>query len=225
MQGKGKKIGKKIWAKWESGLTTVHLKWDPPVLHLDNSTAEAYLCNQGCTVSSFLSRLACQILSLTDKHGITLIPAYILTKLNVETDYLSQGWMLPEWHLLPQVAQAAFHLWGLPEVDLVASSHTTECQDYYTLEFLLPLVALGLNDFNHPWMFQLSYVFPPPTLVPLVLSKFLIEHVTGQLRHLILVAPCWMEVPWLHTVLNMLADVPQWMFHWARCSMVCHICI
>ena len=22
--------------------------------------------------------------------------------------------------------------------------------------------------------------------------------------------PCWMEVPWLSTVLNMLADVPQW---------------
>ena len=33
-------------------------------LHLDNSTAKAYLCNQGGTVSPFLSRLACQILSL-----------------------------------------------------------------------------------------------------------------------------------------------------------------
>ena len=28
-------------------------------LHLDNSTAKAYLCNQGGTVSPFLSRLAC----------------------------------------------------------------------------------------------------------------------------------------------------------------------
>ena len=37
--------------------------------------------------------------------------------------------------------------------------------------------------------FRLSYVFPPPALVPLVLSKFLTEHVTGQcLRLLILVA-------------------------------------
>ena len=47
-------------------------------LHLDNSTAKAYLCNQGGTVSPFLSRLACRILRLTDKHGITLLPAYIL---------------------------------------------------------------------------------------------------------------------------------------------------
>ena len=53
-------------------------------------------------------------------------------------------------------------------------------------------------------------MFPPPALVPLVLSKFLAEHVKGQLRHLILVAPCWMEATWLPTVLNMLVDVPQW---------------
>ena len=80
------------------------------VLHLDNSSAKAYLCNQGGTESPFLSRLACQILSLTDNHGITPIPAYIPTHLSVEANYLSQGWMLPEWHLLPRVAQAV--LWG-----------------------------------------------------------------------------------------------------------------
>ena len=83
------------------------------VLHLDNSTAKAYLCNEGGTVSPFLSRLACQILSLTDKHGITLLPAYIPTHLNVEADYLSWDWLLPEWHLLPQVAQAVFLPLGL----------------------------------------------------------------------------------------------------------------
>ena len=33
-------------------------------LHLDNSTAKANLCNQGGTVSPFLSRLVCQITSL-----------------------------------------------------------------------------------------------------------------------------------------------------------------
>ena len=187
-----------------------HLSGKVVALHLDNSTAKAYLCNQGGTVSPFLSRLACQILSLTDKHGITLLPAYIPTHLNVEADFLSQDQMLLEWHLLPQVAQAAFHLWGLPEVDLLASSHSTQCQHYFTLETPLPLGALGLNAFSHPWKFQVSYVFPPLALVPLVLSKFLAEHVNSQLRHLLLVAPCWMEAPWLPTVLNMLVDVPQW---------------
>ena len=185
-----------------------HLFGKVVALHLDNSTVKAYLCNQGGTVSPFLSRLACCILSMTDKHVSTLTPAYISTHLNVEAKYLSWDWMLQEWHLVPQVAQAAFHLWGLPEVDLLSSSHSTQCQDYYTLETALSLGSLGLNAFNHPWTFQVSYVFHPPALFPLVLSKFLADHVKGQLRHLILVTQCWMEAPWLPTVLNMLADVP-----------------
>ena len=154
-----------------------HLSGKVVALHLDNSTAKVYLCNQGGTVSPFLSRLACWILSLTDKHGITLLPAYIPTHLNVEVDFLSQDQLLLEWHLLPQVAQAAFCLWGLPEVDLLASSHSTQCHHYFTLETRLPLGALGLNAFSHPWNFQVSYVFPPPALVPIVLSKFLAKHV------------------------------------------------
>ena len=123
-------------------------------LHLDNSTAKAYLCNQGGTVFPFLSRLACRIRRLTEKHGITFLPAYIPTHLNVEADYLCQYQLLPEWHLLPQVAQAAFHLWDLPEVDLLASSHSTQCQHYFTLETPLLLGALGLNAFSHPWTFR-----------------------------------------------------------------------
>ena len=61
-------------------------------LHSDNSTANAYLCNQGATVSHFLSRLDCQILSLTDKHSNTPISAYIPTHLS----YLSKGHLLLE---------------------------------------------------------------------------------------------------------------------------------
>ena len=51
-------------------------------------------------------------------------------------------------------------------------------------------------------------MFPLPALVPLVLSKFLVEHIKSQLRWLNLVTQYWMEVPWLLTVLNMLANVP-----------------
>ena len=83
-------------------------------LHLDNCTAKANLCNHGGMVYPFPSRL--------DKHSITLIPTYILTHLNVEANYLSWGQLLPEWHLPPHMAQAAIHLWVLPEVDLLASS-------------------------------------------------------------------------------------------------------
>ena len=179
-------------------------------LCLDNSTAKAYLCNKGGTVSPFLSRLACRIPALNDKHGITLIPAYIPTHLNMEADYLSWDWLLPEWQLLPQrlmqpFAFGAFQRWTCWHllVPLNGSIITP-----WKLHYLWG--ALGLNAFSHPWTFQVSYVFPPAALVPLVLSKFLAEHVNSQLRHLILVAPCWIQAPSLPTILNMLANVPQW---------------
>ena len=41
-------------------------------------------------------------------HGITPIPTYIPTHLNGEANYLSQGSLVPEWHLLPHIAQATF---------------------------------------------------------------------------------------------------------------------
>ena len=116
--------------------------------------------------------------------------------------YLCKDWLLLEWHLLPWVAYATFCPGGLPEVDLLASSYSIQCQHYFTLETPLPLGTLGLNALSHPWTFQVSYVFPPHALFLLVLSKFLAEHVSSQLRHLILVVPCWMEAPWLPTVLN-----------------------
>ena len=140
---------------------------------------------------------------------VLLISAYIPTHLNA--DYLSSwGQMLSEWHLFPQVAQAAFHLWGVPDVDLLASSHTVQCQCYYTLESPLPLGALGLNAFNHPWMFQLSYVFPHPALVPLVLSKFLAEHVKGQPQTFDSDGTKFDGGSMASTVLSMLADALQW---------------
>ena len=82
------------------------------VLHLDNSTAKHF----------FLSKLVCYMSNLAGKHGITLIPACILIHLNVEVDCLWLGRLVPNWHLLLHVAQAKSHLWGPPEVDLMASS-------------------------------------------------------------------------------------------------------
>ena len=76
------------------------------------------------------------------------------------------------------------------------------------LENPLPFVALGMNDFNHPWTYQVSYVYLPAAWVPPVLSKFLAEHFTGQFRLLILPVPCWIEAPWFSRVLHMLENIP-----------------
>ena len=69
--------------------------------------------------------------------------------------------------------------------------------------------GLGVKCIQPSLNISVCCVFPSPALSPLVLSKFLAEHVTGQFRLLILVVPCWMAGLWLPTVLNMLEDIPQ----------------
>ena len=146
-------------------------------LQLDNSTGKAYLCNQGGTASLFFPRLVCCILR-SHMHGTTLILTYIPTHLNVEANYLSLGVFIPEWHPFLHIAQAVFQLRGELKVDMLASLCTNQCHHNYTLENTLLLEALVLNTFNHPCTNEVSCVFPPPSLVPPVLSKFLTEHVT-----------------------------------------------
>ena len=68
---------------------------------------------------------------------------------------------------------------------------------------------LWVEHFQPPSTFQMSYLVPPPALVPLVLSMFLAKHVTSQFRILILVAPCWMEACSLSIVVNIPEDIPH----------------
>ena len=85
---------------------------------------------------------------------------------------------------------------------MLASFHTNQCKHYYTLKNFLLQGTMALNAFIHTWTHQVS-MFPPHAIVPLVLSYFLAEHVTGQFRLLILVIPCWMEfITYLKTFLH-----------------------
>ena len=68
--------------------------------------------------------------------------------------------------------------------------------------------VLGVECLQPSLDFQIRYIFPSPALVHLVPSNFLAEHVKGELRLLILMAPCWMEASLLPTILNMLTDFP-----------------
>ena len=179
------------------------------VLHLDNSTVKAYICKSMwfCTVSVFLYRLVCHILNLADKHGITLIPGYISTHLNVEAKYLVGK--VSEWCILPNIAQLAFHLWDPLEVYLLLSSCINQWQLYYTLEKSSSSGRFGVNIFSQPWTYQVSYVF----FFSCISSPGSVQ-VSGRMCHrltqtLYSSGTFWMETPWLPTVLSMLEDIPH----------------
>ena len=87
------------------------------------------------------------------------------------------------------MAEVAFELWDQLQMDLFACLCVSQYHHYYTLDNPLPLGSLDDECFNHAWIYKVSFGFPLPILVTLVLSKFLAEHFTVQFRLLILMAP------------------------------------
>ena len=136
---------------------------------MEYSTAKAYLCNQGGSASHFLSRLNCCILNLADKHGITLILAYIPTHLNVEVFYHGEGWLHSGTSFLTWLR--LYFIFGAP------GGRSLSILTYQSLSAVLHLgksitsESLEVNAFSYLWTYQVSCVYPPAS-VPLVLSTF-----------------------------------------------------
>ena len=93
----------------------------------DNTSAVAYLRNQGGTKSLAMNDLATDICLWSEKRGMTLVPRYLPGHLNVLADYLSRrGQILKtEWSLNQTVADRIFHAWGRQFVDLFALGKNT----------------------------------------------------------------------------------------------------
>ena len=180
-------------------------------LHLDNNTVKAYLCNQGGTAFPFLSRLTCCILNMANKHDFTLIQAYISTHLNVEADFVigkvGSRVAYSFWHSLGSLLTLA-STWGgyvgvLTYQSLSALLHLEESTTFGSLAIECFQPSLGIWGESCVSSFYIS---------SLILCKFLVEHVTGQLKLLVLVVPCWMGV-------SLSSHSPQCI----QCSLQCSI--
>ena len=97
----------------------------------DNTSAVAFLRNQGGTKSLAMSDLATDICLWSEKtlRGMSLVPRYLPVHLNVLADHLSRrGQILKtEWSLNQTVADRA---WGRPFVDLFALGKNTKLAIY-----------------------------------------------------------------------------------------------
>ncbi|XP_045457329.1 uncharacterized protein LOC123667478 [Melitaea cinxia] len=88
----------------------------------DNKTVIAYLRNEGGTKSDALMNLCRKIFRILDCAKIHIECHYIPGRYNSEADHLSRSLARPEWHLLPEITEKIFALWGIPTIDLFASA-------------------------------------------------------------------------------------------------------
>ena len=139
-------------------------------LFADNSTAVAYLRNQGGTWSSTLNSIAQRILQSAESLRITLAPQFILGWHNVMADALSRPNQVlgSEWSLKIEVFQELRKRWPV-SIDLFATSLNHRCSLYFS-PFHDPS-AVATDALLQDWNGWLAYAFPPWALIPAVLKK------------------------------------------------------
>ena len=154
-------------------LLQFQLRGKTVLMLIDNSTAVAYIRNQGGTRSRALLKLTGRILLLADQLQIQLIPRHITGQLNVLADLASIiNQVVPsEWSLCAAPFQwiSLMSPWGYPMVDIFANrlSHRltrymSPCQDDQ---------AEAIDALTAPWPNKVIYAYPPLCLLQHLLSR------------------------------------------------------
>ena len=174
-------------------------------VHLDNTSAIAYIRKEGGTQSSGLTKDARKLLTWCDKNKVTLIPVHIAGVRNVQADRLSRAGQLlnSEWCITREEFQRIQSHLGSPTLDLFATM-----DNKVTSKFFSPVPhpeATGVDALNQKWpRDELLYAFPPIALVPLVLQR------VRQSRGLsvILVTSVATTKPWHADLLDLATHTP-----------------
>ena len=168
------------------------------VVYADNTTALAYLRNQGGTRSAVLNRTAQDLLRWAERHSISLLPQFIMGRNNVLADSLSRPNQIlgSDWTLKLSVFQQLRRRWPV-SIDLFATSLNHRCLPYFS-PFHDP------NALLQPWNGWQAYAFPPCALISAILKK--LRSSSGVL--LTIIAPYWPQRPWFPELLELVVDVP-----------------
>lgn len=179
--------------------------------YADNKTVVAYLLKEGGTRSWSLCLLTKEVFRILDRWAITIRPAYLKGIANAGADALSRGRAVKEWCLDPRVSTRLFRRRGAPQWDLFADGENHLAPLYFSLD-RTDKRAQGIDAFMQEWgtLQGRIYAFPPPQLIPQVLSRI----VTARME-LLLVAPCWEDAAWLPEILSLCIREPLKLPHWA----------
>ncbi|KAI5635286.1 hypothetical protein NE865_11978 [Phthorimaea operculella] len=167
-----------------------HLSGSTVSVQSDNTTVISYLKNEGGTKSCHLMWLTYQIFQLLQKHRIRLNLYHLPGKYNVEADDLSREKRISEWHLLPALTEIVFAKWGTPEIDLFASNRAHVVPQYASLD-VTDDQAVFADAFSQIWKYNLAWIFPPPFLIPRVLT-----HLNQSQGLFLLIVPRWEKSFW-----------------------------
>ena len=165
---------------------------------IDNTTTVAYILKQGGTRLSGMTETCRDIFRLSADNSISLHAKHIKGSLNVLADFLSRPdcvvkteWSLSLENFLWVCNQSP---WGPPTVDLFENRFNHQLDRYFSP--CPDVQALAIDALVASWPFEVTYAFPPTTLMSEVVQKIQQE----RPERLILVAPDWPNVTWNATL-------------------------
>ena len=165
-------------------------------LRSDNMSALSCIRKQGSLISPELWSLSRDILELTHRSGIFLVPQHLKGVLNVLADKASRNHPIStEWSLDETSFQLLCNVLGTPHVDLLATAENAKLSQYVS-----PCPddqAVAIDAFSCDWNgWDSVYVFPPFQLLPEVVSRLSSFRGSG-----FVIAPLWPSATWFSPLL------------------------
>ena len=128
---------------------------------------------------------------------VCVFPVVIPMEENIHADTASRQGILQDWHLHPDVFHRIISRFGLPQIDLFASTESHQLCRFFSWSSNDGVEVF--NALSQRWDFHLAFVFLPISLIRRVLDK--IHHATGTY---ILVMPFWESQIWFSSLLQLL---------------------
>ena len=160
--------------------------------HVDNTNAKQAWLNIGTCVDQWLCKRVVQMQTILHAQNTKVVPVYVRSAQHLHADLISRKKVLPDWHLRKELAQKVFQVFGLPEVDLMATAASAQVSTY--ISATQDSKALAVDAFTEDWnQFSLVYIFPPPQIIELVLKR--IFHCKKSTTFIV-ISP-WKALPWI----------------------------
>ena len=172
-------------------------------LFSDNTSAVAYLRNQGGTISQNLNQEAQEILRWSENHGVVLRPQFLLGSQNVIADSLSRPNQIQgaEWTLCQEVVDMLIKRWPAT-IDLFATSLNYRLPVYFAP--LQDPMSAGTDSLLQNWDNLQGYAFPPFPLIRRVLNKIR----QSRRLQLTIITPFWPQKEWFPDLLELMTEPP-----------------
>lgn len=166
------------------------------LVQTDNTTTMYYLNKQGETRSRPLSLEAQAIWHMFLARQLSITVVHLPGEQNSQADSLNRHFEdQQDWVLNDEVVADIFLRWGHPSVDLFADESNKKCHAFAS-RFYRP-GSIG-NALLIDWSGTFVYAFPPPPLIPKVITKL-----TRSRMRMILIAPDWPRQWWYPDLLHL----------------------